>query len=473
MAPKIVLGKYGHWWHRKALTLSGPSLRAHKHCIGVSGQGKSFLLASYLVQLREQGVAFSLIDPHGDLANQVLALLNDRGLRDERLLYVHLGDPRRALPFNYLKQPYPDHDIAEDVVEVCKRVWPSLAEGAPLFETLCWNGTMILIQNNLPLPELSRVLELKDYRDRLLANVSDSRVIEFFHNNFDRLSEKDRFQEIQSTIRRVNILVRSPALRYTLGQTENRLNFRQIIDQGVSVIYNLSGLKEDPQAFLGALLMRGYESAAMSRADIPEDDRRHHELVTDEFHTFSSKSGKSVETMLSQTRKMGLFAVLAHQNWSQTNDSIRGAIQNCGVKIAFGLDYEDAALSSRILGRVDTKTVSRRDPEGSESEGMAEQWQELVQEIQDLPIGEALVRKRIPKLKKPWRWFIHRPPSKLYRIETIHVPRPKTSPERLEEIKQHYAHLLTRSVEDVKAIIEAPVWKLTIDNEPPPSSIDR
>ena len=122
--PAIVLGHHGPWWWRKPLVLRAGDISQHKHVIGLTGQGKSKLLASTYVQLLRQGIPAALIDPHSDLADDVLSMLNDVGyLSDpvaaDKFLFVDFGRRYCYLPFNILKTRYSAHDTARHVVEVC------------------------------------------------------------------------------------------------------------------------------------------------------------------------------------------------------------------------------------------------------------------------------------------------------------------------------------------------------------------
>src|SRR5207237_7737179 len=108
----------------------------HRHVIGVTGMGKSKLLANLATELILQGIGVCVIDPHADLAADIMATLVAQGYfttpgNAQRLRYLDFARPDRTLPWNVLCQPrLASHDIAEQVVEVCKRVWPNLADGA-------------------------------------------------------------------------------------------------------------------------------------------------------------------------------------------------------------------------------------------------------------------------------------------------------------------------------------------------------
>src|SRR5215216_6702006 len=114
--PQLVLGTYGPPLLNRRYRLGLAEVESHKHVIGLTGQGKSKLLASTFVQLVSQGEACALIDPHADLAYDVLAAMHHDGYFNQigaydRLLYVDFSDRCRYLPFNVLRQPYPDHDV--------------------------------------------------------------------------------------------------------------------------------------------------------------------------------------------------------------------------------------------------------------------------------------------------------------------------------------------------------------------------
>jgi hypothetical protein len=106
----------------------GPAdVRSHLHVMGLTGMGKSKLLAQYASQLILQGQACAIIDPHADLVEDILLVLLKQGYyrRPEamhRVLYLDFAHPQRFVPFNVLRQPSDTvHEIARNVVEACTR----------------------------------------------------------------------------------------------------------------------------------------------------------------------------------------------------------------------------------------------------------------------------------------------------------------------------------------------------------------
>jgi hypothetical protein len=390
---------------KKTLRITPHQARAHMHVLGKTGSGKSYFLAGLFLAMYEAGMPATLIDPHGDLAELVLTHLIQRGEFARRAAYdrrVYLDLPAAAragrfLPFNYLKQPYDDSAMAELVAEACRRAWPELATGAPTFENILKHSVIALRQNGQPLTRLAPLLVDKSYRGQLLRNVTDEQVVRFFQERVDNWG-RDEAHMKESTLNRADLLTLSPVLRHSLGSSDNRLSFRELIDGGRSLIVNLALPHHDARHLFGCLLTVGMESAALARADNLTNRVPHH-LVIDEFSQFMAQSETSLTRMLSETRKYGLFCVMAHQNWTQASDRLKGALQNVGIEMILKSGRMDAEYSARILGSVDPMKVKHIVEDSNAVErshpsylSLPEQWEKQVQAIQRLRVGEAFVR---------------------------------------------------------------------------------
>jgi Type IV secretion-system coupling protein DNA-binding domain len=421
---------------KRTLRITPQQARAHMHVLGKTGSGKSYFLAGLFLAMYEAGMPATLIDPHGDLAELVLAHLVQRGefahrSAYERLLYLDLPAAARAgryLPLNYLKQPYDDSAMAELVAEACRRAWPELATGAPTFENILKHSVIALRQNHQPLTKLANLLVDKSFREQLLRNVTDEQVERFFHQRMDNWG-RDEAHMKESTLNRADLLTLSPVLRHSLGATENRLSFRELIDSGRSLIVNLALPHHDARHLFGCLLTVGMESAALARADNLTERVPHH-LVIDEFSQFMAQSETALTRMLSETRKYGLFCVMAHQNWTQASERLKGALQNVGIEMILKSGRMDAEYSARILGSVDPMQVKHivEDEKAEERSHPAyltlpEQWEKQVQAIQRLGIGHA---------------FIRLPDDSVHTVKTASLPAVTVPKEAVAVVRQRY-----------------------------------
>jgi len=453
-SPQLVLG-YQRPLPRVAarfarpLTLRGSEIHQHMHVIGLTGQGKSRFLASKFVQLHTQGIACGLIDPHSDLALDCLRLLIERGERLDGsgvrpLLYIDFTRRDAYLPFNILQQSADAHTVARNLVEICKRAWPALADGAaPAFENILLHAAVVLVDNDCPLTLLSRLLVEKVFRDMSLRNVTDQQVVRFFHDRYDGWGREGALMR-ESTLNRVALLTFSPTLRYSLGQTENRLDFRRHLDEGISVIYNLGGLDEATQTFLGCLITVGYEVAALARADTQEEARRPWHLVVDEFSQFSATSEAALARVLSLARKYGLYLTLAHQTWSQVSERLAGALQNT-LGIAFRLGRSDAEWAARRFGHFDAGAIKHEvaDPVQIERThpvfvSLAEAFEGWTAALEGLRPRQAYVKHGHSTVK----------------VQTPEIPPSRTSPADLNQIVTAYRQSLLRAASAVSKEVD-------------------
>lgn len=426
------------------VTLDNAQIATHKHIIGTTGTGKTGLLKSIVWQLIRQGIGVSFVDPHGDAVEELLAMLIAAGYfrrpdAFDRLWYIEFTDSEDGpfLPMNWLRQPHlKPHTLASNVVDAFHRVWPALADGiAPAFDSSVKYGTKILASNELTLPALLDVLTDREYREPLLAREPDPDIARFF-TWMDNLSKNEQSSQIASAFRRVELLSFSPALKYTLGQEENLLNFREIIDSGRCVLYNLQGIRDhDARRLLGCLITIGYEEAALSR---PLSVRTQHHLVLDEMAEFVSKSEDALVTMLSETRKYQLFATMAHQTWGQLGKRLQGALQNVGVEMCLRIGRVDAELMAKWMGTVDSKSV-KLEPVTANSNpvfySIQELWESWISALTELPDRHVLVKPA----GKP-----------AVQIKTLDLPHVKVKPEDLELVKAEYRRRLMRRRSEIK-----------------------
>jgi hypothetical protein len=175
-------------------------------------------------------------------------------------------------------------------------------------------------------------------------------VTQFWTGEFERWRPADRTAYIASLQNKLGAFTANERLQRILGQPENRLDLRQIMDAGQPLLVNLSKgrLGENAANLLGALLVSSLLLAAMSRSDVPERERPDYSLVIDEFQNFTTPS---IATLLSESRKFRVHTVLAHQYLAQLDDRIRDAvIGNAGSMIAFQVGADDAEFFARQLG---------------------------------------------------------------------------------------------------------------------------
>ena len=261
------------------------SVLTHAHFKGMTGHGKSNLLAFLAASLILQGVGVALIDPAGELARQVLAILVKKGYYEkypdamERVVYLDIPQAhreRRYMAFNILSGDYDPYTAANIVLEGFKRVWPALQDGTSTnIEMLIKLGAYVLAEHKLPLlPYLEEFYTNYEFQLTLLSGVSDVRVSKWF-GDLDIAVRPGYVPEIaKTTLKREILLSFSPMLRYCLYQQENVLDVAKLLNTGRSALVSLSLSDPDAKKMLGCLFTEQVEAVAKSRGRLTEEQKK-------------------------------------------------------------------------------------------------------------------------------------------------------------------------------------------------------
>lgn len=420
----------------RPVALSQSEQRYHGLIWGATGVGKSYLLAAIFLQHLNKGHAVCLTDPHADLALECLGYLVGAGyFQDEaayeRLVYIDFPETSHV-PFNVLAQRYSPHTTAQNTLEALVRTWKEL-QNAPLFKTLFLSGALTLSANQLPLTRLYDLLLDTDFREACLTAVDDPLV----HQTFAYYGQATKGQAA-STLRRAFLLSFSPVARGCLGQRENRLDLRALMDEGKSLIINLGSIADPAtRRLMGCLIMVQIEQAALSRTDVPPRDRRAFTCLVDEWPSFAATQPETIQNVLEQARKYNLRLYLAAQSLAQVDSRrLAGALENCGLSITFRLGRDSAEIQARHIGEVDprrTKTSATGRPQFVSA---SEQERQFAHALATLPAQEAFV-----KLAN----------RSVVRMKTLGVNPPPRAEGDLEAVIDTYRRRYQRPARDVRA----------------------
>jgi hypothetical protein len=433
MAPAAPLRIGSRWpWGLWPVSISLATYQTHLYVVGSSGNGKSKLLQHLLFQLITTGWGCGVIDPHSDLASDLLAQLYATGwlaheANRQRVIFL---DPARTdylMPANVLNCAYTTpHQTAENIVEAFRRVWPETLAEAPRFAQILRNGLMVLIENKLSLAELEKLLTNRTYRATLLTTTTDAEAVAFFTDQYNRWG-KDQILMAGSVLNKVSAFLFFPSVRRAFGAADNRLDLRRLMDDGQILIVDLGGLNGETQQLYGSLLVTLVEQAAMSRRT--GQTRRPFFCMIDEFPFFCARDPKTLARILSEIRKFNCFVGLAHQGVSQLDARMRGALENAKLKFIFGTGRETAEALVKDLFMPDLQAVKHevKDSKAQERthpvfDPMLEQFERAIQTIQRLREREMWVklpdREEVIKLKTPDVPDYHVTDAQLAQIKT-------------------------------------------------------
>ena len=321
-------------------------MRRHLYVVGKTGTGKTSLLKTVFLQLAEQGRGVVLIDPHGDLAEEVLDLLPAQ-LAGK---IVYFNPPDLSFPFSWnilANVPFDERPLAASgIVSAFKNVWGD--SWGPRLEYILYNSIRALLDaEHTSIIGLPRMLTDEAYRQWVVAQVKDPFVRAFWEDEFAHYDHRFRQEAIAPIQNKVGALTTNPAIRNLIGQSKRKLDIPFLMENGRIFIANLSkgALGDEPSNLIGSLLVSEFQRAAMQRRSKPEETRRDCTLIIDEFQNFTTGAFASI---LSEARKFRLSLVLSHQFTSQLEEGIRDAVfGNIGTTVAFQLSASDGEIMAK------------------------------------------------------------------------------------------------------------------------------
>jgi hypothetical protein len=342
-----ILGMRHGWGDDKPCALSPSDRRHHAYVIGKTGTGKTTLLKNLIIQDIEAGRGVGVIDPHGDLANELLDFIP--GWRVNDVAYFDPADSEVVVGFNVFQSKHDPGLVASGVVSSLKGIWRD--SWGPRLEYILYACVAALLEcDNVTLLGVQRMLSDSRYRAWVVKQVKDPMVHSFWANEFENYDKRFLNEVIAPIQNKIGQIIMSPKTRNVLGQVKSKLDARFLMDHRRIFIANLSKgrLGEDKSNLLGALIVTQFHLAAMSRVDQPEAKRQDFNLFVDEFQSFASDSFASI---LSEARKYRLGLTLSHQYIDQLRPEIRLAVfGNVGSIIAFRVGERDAEVLARELG---------------------------------------------------------------------------------------------------------------------------
>lgn len=329
--------------HLMAFGIKRTDRRAHLYILGKTGTGKSTLLEALMLDDLRKGFGFALLDPHGDLVKKIKSQIP--WSRTDDVIDFDVPDKHQPYGFNPLASvPIDKRPLAcSGLIQVFKHLWND--SWGPRLEYILRNCLLSLLDYpDSNLADILKLLSDRDFRKKVIPYISNKQVLEFWTKEFDKYPERLRVEAISPIQNKVGAFLTHPLLQKILTNPEKPLSLRKIMDEGKILLVNLAkgSIGEDTSNLLGSLLISRFDLAALSRANIPESERKDYTLYLDEFHNFTTQS---LVLMLSELRKYRLSLVLAHQYLTQLEIPIRDAILgNVGTIIVFRIGGADAEI---------------------------------------------------------------------------------------------------------------------------------
>ncbi len=344
----IVLGRsvYRHQGNHVPVRQSSEDRRRHSYIVGKTGSGKSTLMQRMILQDIEHGEGVCVVDPHGDLIDEILQRIPAH--RQDDVIVFDASDSEHPIGLNLLQ-----HDnemqryiIVNEFIGMLIRMYDPYNQGitGPIFQDTVRHAMLTAMEfEGSTLIDVVRLLTDWDYAEKVAEKVQDPVVRSYWKKQIANTSKNHRGEALNYIVSKFSRFVGDRRVRQIIGQSESSINFRSVMDDRKILLADLSKGKIGPEnaQFLGLLFVNLLLFAALSRASMEPEKRSDVYLYVDEFQNFATDL---FATILSEGRKYGVATICANQYLTQIPSSVRDAVfGNVGTMISFRLGVHDAA----------------------------------------------------------------------------------------------------------------------------------
>ena len=367
----------------QAVRISGSTQAVHSYVVGQTGSGKSTFMFNSICQHMDAGDGVTVQEPAGDLADAVLEHVPANRVHD-----VVIIDPREKEypvglnPFDFGGNPTAAkvNRFINDQLDFFDEQYDMRVSGGPGFEMFYRYSALLAstAPHNLEgLPKgpptlltIVAVLNNDDLRNYLLARCCSSFLGEEIGNEivrfFENAQKQSGDQSFKNWVHYVGCKqarqISNTEMRRLLCTPRRTIDFREIIDEKrILIVRPVKGEMGGADAkLLGRLITKFIFQAALSRSDMPREERTPHYFFLDEFQNFVCRDAPE---MLAESRKYGLHVTLAHQTLSQLVDNgshsmLNSILGNCANRYVFRVGLEEAkVLEPAFLPAFDAYTM--------------------------------------------------------------------------------------------------------------------
>jgi hypothetical protein len=324
--------------------ISQKDRQRHMYIIGKTGTGKSEFLKEMITQDIQAGKGICFIDPH-DTVEQILELIPPS--RAEDVIYFNPSDLDRPLGMNIMEAETEaqQHMVVSAIINLMYKLYDPHKTGiiGPRFEHAIRNAMLtVMAEPGATFIEVVRCLTDARYVQELLPKVKDPMVRRYWTDQIAQTSDFHKSEVLDYIVSKFGRFVTDKMMRNIIGQSKSAFDFRKVMDERKILLINLAKgrIGEENSNFLGLILVPKILIAAMSRQDVPEEQRPDFYLYVDEFQNFATPD---FAVILSEARKYHLNLTVANQFVGQVEEEVKQAVfGNVGTLVAFRVGVTDA-----------------------------------------------------------------------------------------------------------------------------------
>jgi len=331
---------------KKPIRLSYHDRQRHMYVVGQTGTGKSTFLENLALQDMLNGNGFAFVDPHGDTAEKLLSMVPKE--RTEDVIYFCPADMDYPMGLNLFEFNMPEQKdfLIQEALNMLQKLYDPQHQGimGPRYEHIFRNAALAIMAdpNGGTFVDIPKLFRDPEFLRQKLQHVTDKTVLDYWQKEYPASQRSNESGEVTAWfVSKFGAFLSNEMMRNIIGQTKSAFDLRAIMDNKKILLVNLSKGRtgELNSKLLGMVFVMKFQAAAMSRSDVPEDDRVDFSLYVDEFQNFSTDS---FATIMSEARKYHLNLIVANQFTTQLTDEIRDAVfGNIGTIVSFRIGQND------------------------------------------------------------------------------------------------------------------------------------
>jgi len=292
----------------------------HQYVLWKSGWGKSVYIWYLARQDLRNGEGLCVIDPHGDLVEDVLAYTPKERAKD--ITIFDPADTERPMGLNMLEVLSTDPEVrkremdraAMDATEIFIKIFGDEIFG-PRIQHYFRNGCLTLMEDEEDggtLIDVPRLFVDDAFMKYKTSKIKNPVVKSFWDHEYANTWDREKQEMIPYFSSKFGPFITNTTIRNIIGQPKSAFNIREIMDNKKVLLVNLSKGKiwALNAQLLGLIFVSKINMAAMARADMPENQRKDFYMYVDEFQNFATETFGEI---LSEARKYHLALIMAHQ----------------------------------------------------------------------------------------------------------------------------------------------------------------
>lgn len=339
------LGKSVYRGVTRKVFISDEDRQRHMYIVGKTGTGKSEFLKDMILQDIRAGKGVCVIDPHGELVDSLMEFMPVE--RAEDVIYFDPSDTSRPMGLNIMEAQTEEqkHFVVGSIINLMYKLYDPHKTGiiGPRFEHAIRNAMLtVMYEPGSTFIEVVRILTDAKYVQQMLPKVTDPIIRRYWTDQIAQTSDFHKSEVLDYIVSKFGRFVTDRMMRNIIGQSKSSFDFRKVMDEQKILLVNLSKgkLGEENSSFLGLILVPRILMAALSRQDVPLEQRKNFYLYVDEFQNFATPD---FAVILSEARKYRLSLVVANQFLGQIEEEVKAAvIGNVGSLISFRVGVSDA-----------------------------------------------------------------------------------------------------------------------------------